>query len=185
MNKKNEWNSGWNSLVSTTLWSFCNLGLGNQFISSEKFRRYRSSNINKCVTISENQHTSNAPFDWKGFTKNLYILYSDINLDISLATTATLLASETRYQYIRCVAPSFRSPGDLLLAVGLANGKVGLCNFVSSNENNIEFSKFKLKSTFYLKIQYNFFIPSTKTVTALCMFVMAWKRIKSIGNWTW
>lgn len=65
----------------------------------------------------------------------------DINLDISYTTTATLLASETRYQYIRCVAPSFRGSGELLLAVGLANGKVGLCNFVSSNENNIEFSK--------------------------------------------
>ncbi|XP_031631806.1 GATOR complex protein MIOS [Contarinia nasturtii] len=65
---------------------------------------------------------------------------TNINLDISLATTATLLASETRYQYIRCVAPSFRSSGDLLLAVGLANGKVGLSNFVSSNENNIEFT---------------------------------------------
>lgn len=65
----------------------------------------------------------------------------DINLDISYTTTATLLASETRYQYIRCVAPSYRSSGELQLAVGLANGKVGLCNFVPSNENNIEFSK--------------------------------------------
>lgn len=66
-------------------------------------------------------------------------------MEISLATTAILLASETRYQYIRCVAPSFRNTGDLQLAVGLANGKVGLCNFVSSNENNIEFSKCKVQ----------------------------------------
>lgn len=68
-------------------------------------------------------------------------MVSDIYLDISSSTTATLLASETRYQYIRCVAPSYRCAGDLLLAVGLANGKVGLCNFVSSHENNYEFSK--------------------------------------------
>lgn len=73
------------------------------------------------------------------FINRIYV--SDIHLDISSGTTATLLASETRYQYIRCVAPSYRSAGDLLLAVGLANGKVGLCNFVSSNENNIEFSE--------------------------------------------
>lgn len=77
----------------------------------------------------------------------------DINLDISTATTATLLASETRYQYIRCVAPSYRSSGDLLLAVGLANGKVGLCNFVPSNENNIEFSKSNIVSFVNLLIR--------------------------------
>lgn len=69
----------------------------------------------------------------------------DINLDISFGTTATLLASETKYQYIRCIAPSYRSAGDLVLAVGLANGKVGLCNFGSSTENSIDFSEFTLR----------------------------------------
>lgn len=71
----------------------------------------------------------------------LFSFVLDINLDISYTTTATLLASETRYQYIRCVAPSFRSSTELLLAVGCSNGKVGLCNFVSSNENSLEFSE--------------------------------------------
>lgn len=69
---------------------------------------------------------------------------SDINLDISAGLCASLLASETRYQYIRCVAPSYRSTGELLLAVGLANGKVALCNFVASTENNVEYSEFLL-----------------------------------------
>lgn len=70
------------------------------------------------------------------------ISISDINLDISPGTTATLLASETKYQYIRCVAPSYRNAPDLLLAVGLANGKVGLCNFVPSAENSLDYSEF-------------------------------------------
>lgn len=80
-----------------------------------------------------------AIFDWNLIFN--FRIALDINLDISCTTSATLLASETRYQYIRCVAPSYRSSGELQLAVGLANGKVGLCNFVPSNENNIEFSK--------------------------------------------
>lgn len=50
----------------------------------------------------------------------------------------TLLASESRYQYIRCLEPSFNS--DVLVAAGLANGKVGLCNF-NHNVENVEFSK--------------------------------------------
>lgn len=70
------------------------------------------------------------------------IILADINLNISASTTAILLAAEARYQYIRCVAPSFRRNGELVLAVGLANGKVGLCNFVSNTENNVEFSKY-------------------------------------------
>lgn len=82
----------------------------------------------------------------KGFSQNLIVRFrfADINLDISNSTTATLLASETRYQYIRCVAPSFRNATELQLAVGLANGKVGLCNFVPSNENNIEHSEIRI-----------------------------------------
>lgn len=66
---------------------------------------------------------------------------ADIHLDLSLGLSASLLASETRYQYIRCVALSHKSSNELLLAAGLANGKVALCNFVPSNENNIEYSK--------------------------------------------
>lgn len=72
-----------------------------------------------------------------------------INLDISAGLCASLLASETRYQYIRCVAPSFRSTGELLLAVGLANGKVALCNFVASTENNVEYSEFICNLCFF------------------------------------
>lgn len=103
--------------------------------------------------------------------QNIYFFHFpvrlDINLDISYTTSATLLASETRYQYIRCVAPSYRSSGELQLAVGLANGKVGLCNFVPSNENNIEFSKlviqkrpnqmilFRNLRVFFLQLQSN------------------------------
>lgn len=73
-------------------------------------------------------------------SSHFHIFFLDIYLDISNKKTATLLATETRYQYIRCVAPSYRN-NELCLAVGLANGKVGLCNFVPSTENNIEFSK--------------------------------------------
>ncbi|KAG4079310.1 hypothetical protein HA402_008002 [Bradysia odoriphaga] len=66
-------------------------------------------------------------------------LQTNIQIVISSKKTATLLATETRYQYIRCVAPSYRA-NELCLGVGLANGKVGLCNFVPSTENNIEFT---------------------------------------------
>lgn len=69
------------------------------------------------------------------------IILADINLNISASTTAILMAAEARYQYIRCVAPSFRRNGELVLGVGLANGKVALCNFVSKTENNVEFSE--------------------------------------------
>lgn len=68
-----------------------------------------------------------------------FLLFADINLDISKSTTATLIAFETRYQFIRSVAPSFHSTGEILFAAGLPNGKVALCNFAT--ENNVEFSK--------------------------------------------
>lgn len=71
------------------------------------------------------------------------------DLTISSSTTAILLAAESRYQYIRCVAPSFRRNGELVLAVGLANGKVGLCNFVSNTENNVEFSEYTYYASNY------------------------------------
>lgn len=74
-------------------------------------------------------------------------------MDIALGLSATLLASETRYQYIRCVAPSFRSSGELLLAAGLANGKVALCNFVPSTENNVEYSKCDVATSVQLSDQ--------------------------------
>ncbi|XP_065073911.1 GATOR2 complex protein MIOS isoform X1 [Ochlerotatus camptorhynchus] len=61
-----------------------------------------------------------------------------INLNISKNTTATLIAFETRYQFIRSVAPSYHSTGEILFATGLPNGKVALCNFAS--ENNVEFT---------------------------------------------
>lgn len=61
-------------------------------------------------------------------------------MDLSASTSSVLLASETRYQYIRSVAPSYQN-GDFQLAVGLASGKVALCNFVPLTENNIEYSK--------------------------------------------
>lgn len=98
----------------------------------------------------------------------------DINLDISYTTSATLLASETRYQYIRCVAPSYRSAGELQLAVGLANGKVGLCNFVPSNENNIEFSESAARHRPPHRLTgVCFDLCSTETVTAVRMPCMA------------
>ncbi|XP_053676082.1 GATOR complex protein MIOS [Anopheles nili] len=63
---------------------------------------------------------------------------SNINLDISKSTTATLIAFETRYQFVRTVAPSYHGGGDINFAAGLPNGKVALCNFVA--ENNVEFT---------------------------------------------
>lgn len=64
---------------------------------------------------------------------------ADINLDISKTTTASLIAFETRYQFVRTVAPSYHGGGDIYFAAGLPNGKVALCNFAA--ENNVEFSK--------------------------------------------
>lgn len=91
------------------------------------------------MSTTKRQPVSFHTTDLLNSIKNLFFIQLDINLYISPTTTASLLATETRYQYIRCVAPCSR--GELLLAVGLANGKVGLCNFVPSTENNIEFSE--------------------------------------------
>lgn len=68
----------------------------------------------------------------------LDLYFADINLDISKSTTATLIAFETRYQFIRSVAPSYHGSGEILFAAGFPNGKVALCNFAT--ENNVEFS---------------------------------------------
>uniref|UniRef100_A0A8D7ZYA5 WD repeat-containing protein mio n=1 Tax=Culex pipiens TaxID=7175 RepID=A0A8D7ZYA5_CULPI len=67
-----------------------------------------------------------------------YGINTNINLDISKSTTATLIAFETRYQFIRSVAPSYHGSGEILFAAGFPNGKVALCNF--ANENNVEFT---------------------------------------------
>lgn len=67
---------------------------------------------------------------------------TDNNFEISNTTTATLLASETRYQHIRSLVPSFHTENELV-AIGSSTGKVNLCNFMASSaENIIEFSKF-------------------------------------------
>lgn len=71
------------------------------------------------------------------------------NLEIS----AILLASETtRFQHIRTLAPAYTQYE--LIAVGSSNGKVGLCNFMTSSvENNIEFSKFIIY--YFYKMQFS------------------------------
>ncbi|EAT41422.1 AAEL006925-PA [Aedes aegypti] len=72
---------------------------------------------------------------------NLYQVKHRDLIDHSIQTsntTATLIAFETRYQFIRSVAPSFHSTGEILFAAGLPNGKVALCNFAT--ENNVEFT---------------------------------------------
>ncbi|XP_055851690.1 GATOR complex protein MIOS isoform X1 [Episyrphus balteatus] len=60
------------------------------------------------------------------------------DLQLSSKHTATFLASESRYQYVRCLQPSYHK--DTILAVGLADGKVGICNFNSGSDQNSEFT---------------------------------------------
>ncbi|GAB0094537.1 hypothetical protein DMENIID0001_098500 [Sergentomyia squamirostris] len=65
---------------------------------------------------------------------------SNAYLDLSPCTThGVLQVTEPRYVYIRCTAPSYQ-PGSLLAAAGLVNGKAVLCNFLTNNESNIEFT---------------------------------------------
>lgn len=113
------------------------------------------------VSVTEGQHSI--------FTT---CCYTDIQINISSKKTATLLATETRYQYIRCVAPAYRA-NELCLGVGLANGKVGLCNFVPSTENNIEFSKTVALQLFIQRFNVNSLFCSAETVTTLRCIVMA------------
>lgn len=57
-------------------------------------------------------------------------------------SSITQLSSEVRYQYIKCIAPSFHTSGkDIFVAAGQQNGKVAVINFQPDKENHIEFSK--------------------------------------------
>ncbi|ALC40299.1 mio [Drosophila busckii] len=49
------------------------------------------------------------------------------------------LANETRYQYARCVAASYNSEQPII-AVGLADGKIGICNFRDSYDSSWEYT---------------------------------------------
>jgi len=49
------------------------------------------------------------------------------------------LANESRYQYARCVAASYHSDQPII-AVGLADGKVGICNFRDTYDSSWEYS---------------------------------------------
>lgn len=50
------------------------------------------------------------------------------------------LSNETRYQYSRCVAASYHSDQPII-AVGLADGKIGICNFRDTYDSSWEYSK--------------------------------------------
>jgi len=50
------------------------------------------------------------------------------------------LSNETRYQYARCVAASYHSDQPII-AVGLADGKIGICNFRDTYDSSWEYSK--------------------------------------------
>lgn len=50
------------------------------------------------------------------------------------------LSNETRYQYARCVAASYHSDQPII-AVGLADGKIGICNFRDTYDSGWEYSK--------------------------------------------
>lgn len=49
------------------------------------------------------------------------------------------LSNETRYQYARCVATSYHSDQPII-AVGLADGKIGICNFRDTYDSSWEYS---------------------------------------------
>ncbi|KAH8255505.1 hypothetical protein KR038_004766 [Drosophila bunnanda] len=49
------------------------------------------------------------------------------------------LANESRYQYARCVAASYHSDQPII-AVGLADGKVGICNFRDTYDSSWEYT---------------------------------------------
>jgi hypothetical protein len=54
--------------------------------------------------------------------------------------TITFLKSEQRYQYIKCAVPSHHQDS-LLVACGLAIGKVSVINFDHTFDNYLEFSE--------------------------------------------
>ncbi|XP_034474659.1 GATOR complex protein MIOS [Drosophila innubila] len=49
------------------------------------------------------------------------------------------LSNETRYQYARCVAASYHSDQPII-AVGLADGKIGICNFRDTYDSSWEYT---------------------------------------------
>ncbi|XP_002014889.2 GATOR complex protein MIOS [Drosophila persimilis] len=49
------------------------------------------------------------------------------------------LANESRYQYARCVAASYHSHQPII-AVGLADGKIGICNFRDTYDSSWEYT---------------------------------------------
>lgn len=53
---------------------------------------------------------------------------------------ANFLAIEKRYQYARVVQPSYHQHRPII-AVGLGDGKVGICDFHDVVDNNWEYSK--------------------------------------------
>ncbi|XP_011214207.1 GATOR complex protein MIOS [Bactrocera dorsalis] len=53
--------------------------------------------------------------------------------------SANFLATETRYQYARCVQPSYHKNRPII-AVGLGDGKVGICDFHETVDNSWEFT---------------------------------------------
>ena len=54
--------------------------------------------------------------------------------------SANLLCIENRYQYARCVQPSYDKDRPII-AVGLGDGKIGIRNFHEVIDNSLEYSE--------------------------------------------
>lgn len=71
----------------------------------------------------------------------VYIYISDFFLPARLPNiSANFLAIENRYQYARCVQPSYHKDRPTI-AVGLGDGKIGICHFHDVVDNSLEYSK--------------------------------------------
>lgn len=65
---------------------------------------------------------------------------TNANTSLSASNSMVFLSSDSRYQYVRCLQPSYHKD-NTFVAVGMANGKVGICNFQDTIDSNYEFSK--------------------------------------------
>lgn len=91
-----------------------------------------------CPNVTDNFVTWGPEVNLYKVQENSDAVRTNSSIELSPHTYASLLASETRYQYVRCMAPSYSK--EVLVAIGLASGKVSLCNFDSINDHNMEFT---------------------------------------------
>lgn len=56
---------------------------------------------------------------------------------MSSGTTASLLATSTSYRYVKCIDIYPKPESEIMLAIGLANGKVTFCTFGLASDNNV------------------------------------------------